>query len=127
MSWTALVKIASTDIPDPSTYECNTATIVDTARNLEGVMVGSVIRSDIMKVSMKWNYLPAADWAAILSLFSPAQGGAFVNSVKAYCQDTNAWETRNMYVSDRNAGVWLRAADGSIRGFQNCSLSLIEV
>lgn len=124
---TALVTIASTPIPDPSTYECNTATIVDSARNLDGLMVGAVIRDDVMKVSMKWNFLTAQQWANILKLFSPANGGNFTNSVTAYCQDTNTWATRTMYVSDRNAGVWLRAEDGSIRGYTNCSMSLIEV
>lgn len=127
MSMTPLVTVAGTALPDPSKYSGNTATVVDSARNTEGYMIGAVIRDDVGKVSMTWNYLPAQKWADILSLFSIARGGSFTNQVTFYCQDTNSWETREMYVSDRKAEVFKRNPDGSINGYMNAQLNLIEV
>lgn len=135
-----LVKIGGingTPLPTPSTYEATTATIVDSARNAKGVMIGSVIRSDVAKISMTWKFISAQDWADMLSLFSEANGGHFINDVYFFLQDTNRWEKRTMYVSDRTAGVFMRNDDtftqggiqmhGSIKGYLNAKLSLIEV
>ena len=105
-----MVTIAGKAIPDPSTYNGTTSTLVDSGRNAEGKFIGSVIRDDVGKVEMTWKYISAEDWADILRLFSRAKGGSFVNSVTFYCQDTNNWETRDLYVSDRTAGVFLRPA-----------------
>ena len=127
MSMTPLVTVKNTPLPDPSTYEGTTATIVDSARDVNGVMVGGVIRDDVGKVAMTWRFLTVAQWAAILALFSIKQGGSFTNPVTFFCQDTGTWETRTMYVNDRKASIFLRNADGSIKGYQNCSLNLIEV
>lgn len=122
-----MINIAGVDIPDPSTYTGTTSTIVDSGRNVEGVVVGAVIRDDVGKVTAKWNFITADAWANILRLFSTKRGGAFVNTVTFYCQDTNDWETRQMYVNDRSAEVFLRDNAGNIRGYVNASLALIEV
>ena len=124
---TALVTIAGTAVPDPSSYDANTATIVDTGRNAEGKMVGAVIRNNVGKVTMKWNFIKAADWATILKLFNPDYSGNFVNSVTYFDQDINGYSTKNMYVSDRKASIFLRNPDGTIKGYVNASLSLVEV
>jgi hypothetical protein len=124
---TPLVTIGTFAVPAPSTYSATTATIVDSGRNVQGVVIGAVIRDDVAKVEMTWNFISAQDWADLLSQFSPARGGNFYNSVTFFCQDTNAWETRQMYVSDRTASIFLRDATGAIRGYQNASLSLVEV
>lgn len=123
----AMVTIAGYDIPDPSTYAATTSTVVDSGRNVEGYWVGSVIRDDIAKIEMSWNFITVQDWANILSLFSRARGGDFVNSVTFFCQDTGMWETRQMYVNDRKANVFLRDKSGNIRGYTGASLNLIEV
>lgn len=123
----ALVSIAGHDIPSPSKYSGITSTAVDSGRNVKGYWVGSVIRDDIAKVECSWNFISAQDWSDILKLFSSKSGGSFVNSVTFFCQDTNDWETREMYINDRKADVFLRNPDGSIRGFTGASLALIEV
>lgn len=123
----ALVTVAGKDLPDPSTYSGTTATVVDAGRNVEGVTIGAVVRSDVAKVSLKYNFITAQAWADILSLFSPARGGSFYNRVTFFCQDTNDWETRQMYVSDRNSNIFIRNEDGSIRGYTDATLSLVEV
>lgn len=120
----ALVTIGGYDLPEPSTYSATTSTIVDSARNVAGYVVGSVIRNDVAKVELTWRYLTAEQWASVLSLFTHS----FYNDVKFLNQTTNNFDIRNMYVSDRQAGMWRRHPEtGAIMGYTNCSLSLVEV
>jgi hypothetical protein len=120
----ALITIGGYELPEPSTYEAVTSTIVDSARNVAGYVVGSVIRSDVAKVSLTWRYLTAEQWARILSLFT----NSFYNNVRFLNQATNNYEVRNMYVSDRNASMWRRDQEtGAVMGYTGCSLSLVEV
>jgi hypothetical protein len=120
----ALITIGGYELPEPSTYEAVTSTIVDSARNVAGYVVGSVVRSDVAKVRLTWRYLTAEQWARILSLFT----NSFYNDVRFLNQATNNYEVRNMYVSDRNASMWRRHPEtGAIMGYTGCSLSLVEV
>ncbi len=120
----ALVSIGGFEFPEPSTYNATTSTIVDSARNVSGVVVGAVVRSDVAKIEMSWRYLTADQWATILSLFT----GSFYNEVRFLNQATNSYTTRTMYVSDRNAAMWRRDPNtGAVLGYTGCSLSLVEV
>ena len=120
----ALVSIGGYNLPEPSTYNAVTSTIVDSARNVAGYVVGSVIRNDVAKIELTWRYLTAEQWARVLSLFS----SSFYNDVRFFNQATNGYEIRTMYVSDRNASVWRRnPITGAIMGYTGCSLSLVEV
>lgn len=128
MAFRALVKVGEFDFPEPSSYSGTTATLVDSARNAEGVTIGSVVRDDIGKVELSWKYLTVEQWANILACFSIARGGSFYNSVTFFCQDTGDWTTREMYVSDRSAGMWRRdPTSGEVLGWTECKLSLVEV
>lgn len=122
-----MVSIGNFDFPEPSTYSATTSTIVDSGRNVEGYVIGAVIRDDIAKITISWNYISAQDWANILAQFSPARGGSFYNNVTFYLQDTNSWVTRQMYVNDRQADVFLRDKAGNIRGYTGATLALIQV
>lgn len=118
-----LISIGGYNLPEPSTYSAVTSTIVDSARNVNGYVVGSVIRSDVAKVELTWRYLTAQQWATILSLFT----NSFYNDVRFYNQATATYEIRTMYVSDREAGMWRRHPEtGEVMGWTNCSLSLVE-
>ena len=120
----ALVSIGGFNFPEPSTYNATTATIVDSARNVEGRVIGSVVRPDVAKIELTWKYLTAAQWASILSLFS----SSFYNEVRFFNQTINRFDTRTMYVSDRTAGMWRRDPNsGTVLGYTSCSLSLVEV
>lgn len=120
----ALVTIGGYDLPEPSTYSAVTSTIVDSARNVRGYVVGSVIRHDVAKIELGWKYLTAEQWANILSMFT----NSFYNDVRFLNQATNNYDVRTMYVSDRNAGMWRRDPQtGAVMGWTNCSLSLVEV
>ena len=121
---TALVTVSGVALPEPSEYSGNTSTIVDSGRNVSGYVIGSVVRHDVAKVELKWRYLTAAQWASVLSLFTHN----FYNSVTFFNQATGSYTTRQMYVSDRKAGMWRRHPEtGEIMGWTGCSLSLVEV
>lgn len=122
-----LVKVGGVALPDPSTYESNTATIVDSARSVSGHVVGAIVLSDVSKVSMSWRFLTPTQWSNILALFA---GSNFYNTVTFYNQDTASWSTKLMYVSDRNAGMFRRdpdKPDSPVVGWTGAKLSLIEV
>lgn len=123
----ALVSIGFFDFPSPSTYTGTTATLVNDARNTKGYVVGSVIRDDVAKVEMTWRFISVSAWASILGRFSRTRGGSFTNQVTFFCQDSGTWETREMYVSDRNASIFKRDHQGNIAGYIDASLSLVEV
>ena len=119
----ALVSIGGYNFPEPSTYSAITSTIVDSARNVSGYVVGSVIRSDVAKIELTWRYLTVEQWARILSLFT----NSFYNDVRFFNQATGYYDVRTMYVSDREAGMWRRDPNtGVVMGWLNCSLSLVE-
>ena len=120
----ALVTIAGTALPEPSSYSGTTSTLVDSARNVKGYVVGSVVRSDVAKVELSWRYLTAQQWADILTLFKKN----FYNDVEFYDQTVAGWVTRKMYVSDRKAGLFRRNPEtGDVMGYTDCALSLVEV
>jgi hypothetical protein len=125
----ALVSIGGIELPTPSTYVGLTSTLVDAGRNVEGYVIGAVIRNDIGKVEMTWNYLTVDQWATILQLFTPALGGAFYRDVTFYDQVRATWVTREMYVSDRTtSGLFrLNPATGIPVGWRSPKLSLVEV
>lgn len=124
MAIKALVTVNGVELPEPSTYSGTTSTIVDSGRNVQGKVVGSVVRHDVAKVSMTWRYLTAQQWATILSLFTEN----FYCTVQFYNQVTASYTIRQMYVSDRTAGMWRRhSVSGNVMGWTDCTLSLIEV
>lgn len=127
MAYRALVSIGSYDFPEPSSYDANTADIVDSARNVAGYVVGAVIRYDVAKITMKWRYLTVQQWAGLLQKFKISSGGSFYNDVTFFNQSTGAWETRTMYVSDRNAGMMWRNQDHEPQAWLDATMSLVEV
>lgn len=123
-----LVKVGGYALPEPSSYSGNTATLVDSARNAEGKMIGSVIREDVAKIEMTWNYLTVQQWADINKLFKISAGGKFINYVTFFDQSQGNYVSRYMYVNDRKAGLWRRdPVTKNVLGWTNCSLALIEV
>lgn len=124
-------------MPTPSTYIGNTATVVDSARNTNGQMIGTVIRNGVAKISMTWKFVDRLTWASMLQQFEPSYGGRFIRTVQFFNQTTGTLDVRDMYVSDRtSSGSFLLFNEenapndswiGLPRGYLDASLSLIEV
>ena len=128
MAFRALVKVGEYEFPEPSTYSGNTSTLVDSSRNVEGRMVGSVIRDDVAKIEISWRYLTVEQWARIQKCFRQSSGGKFINLVEFFDQSVGGWVTKEMYINDRQAGMWRRdPKSGDVLGWTDCSLALIEV
>jgi hypothetical protein len=128
MAFRALVSVGGYDFPEPSAYNGNTSTLVDSGRNVEGRMVGSVIRDDISKVEISWKYLTVEQWARIQKCFRQSSGGKFINNVTFFDQSVGGWVTKEMYVNDRKANLFRRDPNtGDVLGWVDPSLSLIEV
>ena len=128
MAFRALVSVGGYDFPEPSTYTGNTSTLVDSARNVQGRMVGSVIRDDISKVEISWKYLTVEQWARIQKCFRRSSGGKFINNVTFFDQSVGGWVTKEMYVNDRKANLFRRdPKTGDVLGWVDVSLALIEV
>ena len=127
MALKALVRVEDYNLPEPASYSGNTSTIIDSGVNVEGKFIGSVIRDDVAKVNLSWKYLTVQQWAEINQLFRMSSGGKFVNLVTFFDQGTGTWVTKEMYISDRSAGMWRRDPEGNVLGWVNCSLNLIEV
>ena len=126
MAFRALVSVGGYDFPEPSAYSANTSTLVDSGRNVEGRMVGSVIRDDISKVEISWKYLTVEQWSKIQKCFLGKDN--FVNNVTFFDQTAGGWVTKEMYVNDRKAGLFRRDPEtGKVLGWTDCSLALIEV
>lgn len=124
MSIEALVTVGGYEFPEPSTYNATTSTIVDSARNVKGEMVGSVVRNNIAKIELSWRYLTVEQWANIIGPFN----NSFIADVRFLDQTTGNYDVRTMYCSDRTAGMWRRDPNtGAVMGWTNCSLSLVEV
>ena len=126
MAFRALVSVGGYEFPEPSAYSGNTSTLVDSSRNVQGKMVGSVIRDDVSKVEISWKYLTVEQWAKILDCFHGKD--KFVNSVTFFDQHKGDWVTKEMYVGDRKANIFRRdPMTGAIAGWVDVSLALIEV
>lgn len=121
---TALITVNGFEWPEPSDYSANTSTLVDSARNVKGYVVGSVIRSGVSKIEVKWRYLTAKQWASVIGPFD----ANFYCSVRFFDQTSASYVTKQMYVSDRKAGMWRRhPTTGEVMGWTDCALSLVEV
>lgn len=118
------VTVGGQALPEPSTYKAITSTIVDSARNVKGVVIASVVRNNVAKVELTWRYLSVKDWASVLTIFT----NSFTNDVTFLNQCTGLYETRKMYVSDRDAAAFRRdPSTGELSGWTGCTLSLVEV
>ena len=109
---------------DPSTYKSTTSTFVDSARNVKGVVTGSVVRNNVTSIELSWNVLDVKYWANINARFKKT----FYHKVLFYDQVTGARRVAKMYVSDRTAELGhVNPKTGKPMYWTNCTLSLVEV
>ena len=105
----------------PSGYSATTSTMVDKGTSVSGKVLGSVVRHDVVQIALSWNYLSAENWASLVGMFQTN----YELPVHFFNQTRNTWDTRNMYISDRSAGMYRQI--GREIGWSGCSLSLTEV
>lgn len=127
------------DLPCPSDYDASASTLVDSARNSDGVVVGQVILEDVAKIELQWNYLTVAQYKQIAQLFDSHYGGNFFNFVSYFDVVKGDFDSSNtgtptlsthriFYPNDRKvkfAHITLDV-DGKPIGYQDVQLHLID-
>ena len=100
-----------------------TATMVDSARNANGVMVGQKVGRDVAKLdNLVWPWLTAEQWSSILQ-----EMDKFFVEVEYPDMVTNSWKTRKFYCGDRSAQVWkIDWSTGLPKEYINCKCNLID-
>lgn len=100
-----------------------TATIVDSGRNTNAVVVGQVVGRQQQKLSnLEWAYLTAEQWSAILKEFEN-----FYVTVTYPDMVNNTWTTRKMYPGDRTAEPFhLDPVTQLPLDYINCKVNLID-
>ena len=124
-------------LPVPSTYKVLSSTIVDSGRNGDGKVVGSVIRNSVRSIEISWNFLSRAEFSALARLFDSDtydnKHGSFYFSCTFFDPTANAYITKDMYVSDRptdTAQIKMEYDSNNKLipvGYVGTSISLIEV
>ena len=120
----AFIKINDLVCPFPSRgLELMTATLVDAARNANGVTYGQKIGRDQYKVNqLVWPALSAEQWSAILKQF-----GKFYVNVTFPDMVNNTMKTLKMYPGDRTAEpYWIDENTGLPTMYINCKVNIID-
>ena len=98
-------------------------TIVNSARNANGVMVGERVGRDLSKIELTWNVLTPAQWSEMLKIFAN-----FTFTVRYIDMVENDWVTRKFYVGDRSAQPFMVDPITNIpRYYRNCKANIIDV
>lgn len=99
------------------------STIVDSARNANGVVVGQMVGREQQKISeLEWGHLSAAVWSSLLKEFK-----RFYVTVSYPDMVENRWTTRKMYPGDRSATPYrLDPETGLPKEYINCKVNLID-
>ena len=120
----AFIRINGNAYPTPKRgLNFMVATIVDSARNANAVVVGQKVGRDQQKINnLEWPYLSAKQWSDILKEFSN-----FYVTVSYPDMVNNQWTTRKMYPGDRSATPYrLDPNTGLPKDYINCKVNLID-
>lgn len=120
----SMIYVNGTAIPYPARgLEIMVATLVDSARNANGVVVGQKIGRDQYKLNaLVWPWLSAEQWSTILQCFS-----GFYATVRFPDPVTNGWKTLKMYPGDRTAEPYWVGENGLPTHYRNCKVNIIDV
>ena len=119
------IKINGKAFPQPRRgLELMAATIVDSARNANAVVVGQKIGRDQQKINnLFWGYLTAEQWSSMLQIFDRN----FFVTVTYPDMVNNRWTTREMYPGDRTATPYhCDPSTGLPIDYINCKVNLID-
>lgn len=121
-----------TALPVPSDYKMTISTLVDSARNSKGEVIGQIVREGVRKIELVWNYLTIDQFKTIARLFTSKSyggvSGSFFNYVRFF--DTENGDFVNgvyMYPSDRITDTaHIKLVNGKPVGYENVRLALVE-
>lgn len=98
------------------------STLVDSARNSNGEVVGQKIGRDQYKIDgLEWSWLTAEEWGKILSAIKD-----FYFDVTFSDPVTNKRKTIKMYCGDRTGEPYWVDGSGTPTHYRNCKVNLID-
>ena len=98
------------------------STVVDAARNTNGVTVGQKIGRDLYKIDgLEWAVLTAEEWSRILKSLEP-----FYVNLTFWDDVDNKKRTILVYPGDRSAEPYFVNSEGKPTLFRNCKVNLID-
>ena len=121
-----IIKINGHTYPAPDNeLTLRVATLVDSARNADAVVISQKIGRDQGKIeNLEWTYLDAVTWSHILQEFEPG----FYATVTFPDMVTNSWVTRKMYPGDRTAQPFTPDPNtGLPKDYLHCKVNIIDV
>lgn len=119
------ITINGIELPQPSRgLGLHIATLVDSARNSRGEVIGQKIGRDQQKIeNVEWKVLSAAEWGRILQILD----ANFYSEVKYVDMVTGRWTTRRMYCGDRTAKVFkVDPQTGLPTMYSECKVNFID-
>lgn len=119
----AFLKVNGIEFPSPKRGAKPTVTtIVNSARNANGTVVGQKVGRDQYKIdNLEWSWLSAQQWSMILSALKD-----FFVYVTFTDPVTNKEKTIKMYCGDRTAEPYYTDDSGKPTYYQNCKVNLID-
>lgn len=129
------------ELPCPSDYKGYSVDVVDSGRNSNGDVVGKVIKEDVAKIELKWNFLTTKQYALLAQLFLEKYDGAFYVYVSFFDEVADDFEgditippnnttniCRLFYPNDRTATFAhiTLDQDGKPIGYSGVSLNLVD-
>jgi hypothetical protein len=104
-------------------FKMQTATMVNNARNANGVLVGQKVGRELQQMEIEWAHLTASVWSQILKRLSK-----FYIRVRYPDMVSNVWNTRTMYPGNRSAEVFKidRNTSKPVE-YIHCKVNLIDV
>lgn len=120
----AFLTVNGYELPPPKRgVKPTVITIVDSARNANGTVVGQRVGRDQYKIdSLEWAWLTAEEWSRILKVMSN-----FFVYVTFHDPVSNNLKTVKMYCGDRTAEPYYIDDSGKPTHYTNCKVNLIDV
>jgi hypothetical protein len=114
--------------PTPTAYTPTVSTFVDAGRDVKGVVVGQIVRYDVIAISASWSVLPADLAATMLQCWEKAYNGKFYSQVRFLLPETNAYDTRKMYIADRSMQTFMIDPNtGKALAYKDVTFEMVEV
>lgn len=99
------------------------ATLVNSARNVEGVVTAQKIGRDQDKHTFSWNLLTVDEWETLLKFWD----SNFMFNLYYYSPVQSKFIIRKFYVSDRTYKYFDTDSSGKPTAYKDCSASLVDV
>lgn len=108
--------------PDIDSAEGLISTLVNSARNAQGVVTAQKIGRDNNKTSMSWNYLEKDEWERMVRFWDKN----FFFNFTYYSDVTGTKITRKFYVGDRTRKPYAIDSRGFPAAYKDCSANVVD-